>query len=174
MILLTGFEPFNEFKINPSGMIAAETVRSYSDKVASEILPVDYDAVQDRLPALLAKHKPEMCICMGLAKGDTFRIETLASKPKEYEHLNGDRQYRSLIPNQVKEYCNIDPSFIISEDCGQYVCEAALWTLLNFTAIHNTPQTAFFLHVPAISNNWPYHKIHSTFNAFFNHAILGN
>ncbi len=158
-ILITGFEPFNEFKSNPSGLLAAAMEEQFTNKINSTVLPVDYFSARQNLLALLQKHKPTVCICMGLAKGDTFRIETKARIPKEYSSIDGRNEYLSLIPENIKTYCDRECNFILSADCGQYVCEATLWTLLDFADKNAIPSTAFFLHVPAISQNWPYSKI---------------
>lgn len=170
-ILLTGFTPFNDFKRNPSGELAYEFGQIYPSKIEAVVLPVDYFAARKELLNKLEIVKPEICICMGLAKGETFRLETMARKPKEYADIDGQMQYSSLIPANIRQFCQKEDDFVISEDCGQYVCESALWTLLDFCSKNDFPKTAFFLHVPAITVNWPYEKINSVFSIFLDHIL---
>ena len=171
-ILITGFGPFNEFKSNPSGLIAMEFGERYKDNITCEVLPVDYLPARRNLLALLQDNTPEVCICMGLAMGNSFRIETKARKPREYELFEGETQYTSLIPDNVKNYCEAHPDFKLSSDCGQYVCEATLWTLLNYCNTNNMPTSAFFLHIPAICKNWPYSKTLSVCREFFESVLI--
>ncbi|MBN2064975.1 MAG: hypothetical protein JW745_09250 [Sedimentisphaerales bacterium] len=166
-ILITGFMPFGNFTENPSGMLATEYGEKYAGLVTGKGLPVEYELARQELVQLLDTIKPQACICIGLAAGDTFRLETLARKPQQYEQYPGQEIYHSIIPDNISQYCTEHEHFIISENCGQYVCEATLWTLLDHAARHNNPQTAFFLHVPAISTNWPYSRIKDIFAKFF-------
>ena len=167
-ILLTGFAPFNNFKVNPSGLLAEEFGKLYQETVVGVELPVDYEQTRIKLLEQLNAVKPEVCICMGLAKGDTFRLETFARKPKEYCQLAGEQRYDSIIPDCIRVYCQNEDGFIISEDCGQYVCESALWSLLDFKEGSGFPEkAAFFLHVPALSDQWTYERIRPIFERFF-------
>ncbi len=162
-IIITGFTPFKDFTENPSGMLASEYSRP-SKNIVGKVLPVDYLQANLELNSLLNTTTPKTCICMGLAKGDTFRLETLARKPEQYHNLPGKETYYSLIPEHISNFFSCqNQHFIISKDCGQYVCEATLWTLLNHANLNNHLKTAFFLHVPAISENWPYKNIKNEF-----------
>ncbi|MBN2063556.1 MAG: hypothetical protein JW745_02055 [Sedimentisphaerales bacterium] len=170
-ILITGFTPFHNFTENPSGMLATEYGERYPGLITGKVLPVDYQLARKELSALLETVRPSACICMGLAAGETFRLETLARKPLQYEQYPGNAIYYSQIPSHIRQYCSEHEHFIISENPGQYVCEATLWTLLDQAAGGNNLQTAFFLHIPAISTNWPYTRIKQVFTDFFNTCL---
>ena len=65
-VLLTGFEPFGNASLNPSG----EIVKQISgDNIVTAILPVAYAQSAERLLALIAEHNPDVVICLGQAEG---------------------------------------------------------------------------------------------------------
>jgi pyroglutamyl-peptidase len=67
-ILLTGFEPFGNASLNPSG----EIVKQISgDNIITAILPVAYTQSAERLLKLIAEHKPDVVVCLGQAEGRT-------------------------------------------------------------------------------------------------------
>ncbi|MEF8774583.1 MAG: pyroglutamyl-peptidase I [Halobacteriales archaeon] len=71
MILLTGYEPFGEFEINPSGEMArrldGQTVAGQT--VAGEVLPVAFDRTADRMADLIDERDPDAVVATGLAGG---------------------------------------------------------------------------------------------------------
>jgi len=67
-VLLTGFEPFGNASLNPSG----EIVKQISgDNIVTAILPVAYTQSAERLLKLIAEHKPDVVVCLGQAEGRT-------------------------------------------------------------------------------------------------------
>ena len=80
-ILLTGFEPFGDYKINPSQQIAerlhGETISGA--KIVGLTLPVLMGEDFDRLSAAIADHKPTLVLSLGLAAGATcLEVERFA------------------------------------------------------------------------------------------------
>ncbi|WP_163542315.1 pyroglutamyl-peptidase I [Occultella kanbiaonis] len=80
-VLLTGFEPFDGASRNPS----IETVRlverhwDRAERLVVAELPVAYDRMGADLDALLAEHRPDVVIGVGLAPGrDRIGLERLA------------------------------------------------------------------------------------------------
>jgi pyrrolidone-carboxylate peptidase len=123
--LITGFEPFADHQRNPSGE-AAELLASSGAITA--VLPVDYFSARDALLSLLATHRPAVCLCTGVCREESYRIETRARKPAEFAELAG-------------------PELL---DAGAYVCESTYWSLLDFRQRKGFPAQAAFLHVPPI------------------------
>ena len=160
-ILLTGFEPFAEFEINSSWQAVQELAREQTPKFFCECLPVDYHAARDQLIHLLDKHQPNICLCTGLAAGDTFRLEQQARKPSQFSKLKGADPYTGQWPwdETLQLFQTKGLPAYISEDAGQYVCEATYWTLLDFRDQYGYPEKAAFLHVPPLSEDWPVDKI---------------
>ena len=65
-ILLTGFEPFGNASLNPSG----EIVKQISgDNIVTAILPVAYAQSAEALLKLIEQHNPDVVICLGQAEG---------------------------------------------------------------------------------------------------------
>jgi pyroglutamyl-peptidase len=67
-ILLTGFEPFGNALLNPSGEIVKQIS---SENIFISILPVSYTQSAERLLELIAEHKPDVVMCLGQAEGRT-------------------------------------------------------------------------------------------------------
>ena len=65
-VLLTGFEPFGNASLNPSGEIVKQI---NGDNIVTAILPVAYAQSAERLLALIAEHNPDVVICLGQAEG---------------------------------------------------------------------------------------------------------
>jgi len=159
--LLTGFEPFGEFKINSSWQAVQLIAKENNPQIICECLPVDYHAAREKLLNLLESHQPITCLCTGLAAGEKFSLERLARKPEQFEDLKGpplltgqwewDKVMRSFQLKNLPAY--------FSEDAGQYVCESTYWTLLHFRDHNQFPKNSAFLHVPPLSENWSREKI---------------
>ena len=65
-ILLTGFEPFGNASLNPSG----EIVKQISgENIITAILPVAYAQSAEALLKLIEQHNPDVVICFGQAEG---------------------------------------------------------------------------------------------------------
>src|SRR4051794_15023893 len=89
-LLLTGFEPFATFAVNPSGEAADAVAAEFGPAgVVAARLPVDYWAARTHLLALLDRHRPAACLCMGLMPDEGFRIETLARRPVLFADVDG-------------------------------------------------------------------------------------
>ena len=160
-ILLTGFEPFAEFKVNSSWQAVQKLASKRNPQFICECLPVDYHAARDQLIHLLESYQPYICLCTGLAAGDTFRLEQQARKPSQFSDLKGTDSYTGQWPwdEAMQSFQAKDLPAYFSEDAGRYVCESTYWTLLNFRDQHGYPEKSAFLHVPPLSENWPVDKI---------------
>ena len=70
-VLLTGFEPFGDYRVNPSELL----VRSLEGKtvggraIAVRVLPSETRTLRDRIEAALIEEQPEVVIGFGLAAG---------------------------------------------------------------------------------------------------------
>ena len=65
-VLLTGFEPFANAKLNPTAEIARQIS---GDNIVTAILPVSYSSAEAVLFELIEKHNPDVIICLGQAEG---------------------------------------------------------------------------------------------------------
>ena len=70
-VLLTGFEPFNNARLNPSGelvnQIKADSVEGAH--ISTAVLPVAYSESASKLLALIEDDDPDVIICFGQAEG---------------------------------------------------------------------------------------------------------
>jgi len=80
-VLLTGFEPFADDPVNPSGdavRLAAELWQG-PEELVTAVLPVTFADAAVRLRALIAEHDPEVVLATGVAGGRaTVSIERVA------------------------------------------------------------------------------------------------
>ena len=171
-ILLTGFEPFANFKVNSSWQAVQLMAAEGENLFVCECLQVDYHSARKQLVRLLELHRPESCLCTGLAVGDRFRLERHARKPEQFSDLKGPDLYTGQWPwdEALESFQETNLPALSSEDAGQYICESTYWSLLDFRNKHGYPEKAAFLHVPPLSEDWPIEKIASGIKAMLKWA----
>ena len=164
-VLLTGFEPFNNARLNPSEQLV---IRIKADDVPgahilTAVLPVVYGQAASNLLALVNKHKPDVVICFGQAEGRTsitperFAVNLNdASIADNAGHIRVDQAIRqgsplaleSTLP--VKEFVTairvegIPASLSLS--AGTFVCNHIFYELQ--AALQGTAIQSGFVHVP--------------------------
>lgn len=181
-VLITGFEPFLEEKVNPTQAIAqfvnscdfhkADPKLSRLD-VRGLVLPVEFDQAFLRLEKERLSFQPEVIVSFGLAGGrQTFDIEMLAVNER-----GGDQTARG--DNQGKTFSGpIDPSAprvlpttlpvealveLLSEanvpcrksySAGTYVCNDLFFQTQE--RLRFTRVRSGFIHVPRLTDgSWP-------------------
>jgi len=156
-LLITGFEPFADFAVNPSGEAIAHLRLEFGSELAAHVLPVDFLRAREHLIELLDKHQPRACLCMGLAPGMEFRIERTARKVSQFSHLPGEASYDGTFAFDTitRTLTRLGPPWRFSDDCGLYVCESTYWALLEYAGHHGHPTECGFLHVPAANRSSP-------------------
>ena len=167
-VLVTGFEPFGEEKVNPSW----EAVKMLPDVVGdAEIvkyqLPVSFKKVRELLPEIISKEKPEVIILTGQAGGrvnitvervainvmDSTKEDNDGYKPEDepifedapaayFSTLPIKRIVRALRENKIPA--------MVSNTAGTYVCNTAMFTALHYVATNDLNAKAGFIHVPYI------------------------
>jgi pyroglutamyl-peptidase len=65
-VLLTGFEPFGNSSLNPSGEIV-KAIKA--ENIVSSVLPVVFGQSAQLLKDLVDHHKPDVVLCLGQAEG---------------------------------------------------------------------------------------------------------
>jgi pyroglutamyl-peptidase len=58
-VLVTGFEPFGEYEVNPSALIA--------EALDGVVLPVSFERAVSALRGAIAERAPDLVVCFGLA-----------------------------------------------------------------------------------------------------------
>lgn len=164
-MLVTGFGPFLQVDLNPSGL-AAVTLDADPPpgmRVIGRELPVELHTAGDALEAALAEcpRTPDFLLSMGVQREAWWRPERYArarmvsNKPDNAGRfaaelpLLGDRDLETRVdPVRVAELlldagaCDARPS----EDAGGYVCERTFYA--NLVAAERLGVPGTFLHVP--------------------------
>lgn len=169
-ILITGFDPFNGEKINPS----YEAVKRVKDSILGANilkleLPTEFKKSKEVLREFIEKNRPDIVISVGQAGSRaSISVEEVAInleeasiednsgyKPIKKEVIyGGENAYFSNLPtraivNYLRE--NEIPSEL-SYTAGTYVCNSIMYTLLHLCSTKYKAMKAGFVHVPYISN----------------------
>lgn len=167
-VLLTGFEPFNNGKLNPSEQLV---LRIGNDdvpgaEIITKVLPVVYAEASRELLALVKEHQPDVVISFGQAEGrSTISIErfavnlddaSIADNAGEIRvdqkiHSNSPTAYESTLP--VKELVaaikaeGVPAS--VSMSAGAFLCNHVFYELQNTFVGSNV--ISGFVHVPLMT-----------------------
>ncbi|OZU88824.1 peptidase C15 [Virgibacillus indicus] len=166
-LLLTGFEPFLEFAINPTTVIveglAGEEINGY--QIAGEILSVDFSKSGNQIIRLIEKHEPDAIISLGLAAGrnsvtperiaincNDGPVDNRGYKP-DGEKIAEDGQdgYFSTLPinKMIKSMRAGNLPAKISNTAGAYLCNNVMYHALHYLNKNNLNIQAGFIHLPA-------------------------
>src|SRR5690606_1641495 len=166
-LLLTGFEPFLTFSINPTEQIVKEldglVIGDY--KINSTVLPVDFEKAGVELLELITEVKPNAIISLGLA-GGRFKVtpERIAININDGEkdnkgnirmdepiEANGEAAYMSTLPirKMVDSLISSGLPAEISNTAGTYLCNHVMYTTLHYAATNKLTIPAGFIPIPA-------------------------
>ncbi|MCL1694290.1 MULTISPECIES: pyroglutamyl-peptidase I [unclassified Lysinibacillus] len=165
-ILLTGFVPFLDYKINPTMKIVEKLNGEIMDgyEITGRILSVDFQQSAQQLKQYIAEIKPQIIISLGLA-GGRFKItpERIAINIKDGEADNigytpvdesiyddGVDAYMTNLPirNMVNRLCKEGFPAEISNTAGTYLCNNIMYEGLLYAKQHKEVR-AGFIHIPA-------------------------
>ena len=141
MILLTGFEPWAEFKNNPSGEVAKA--------LGGHVLPVDYRRAGALLRRLLER-KPSAVVLTGLAaKRTSIGLETRAYNEKHTGaaiERNAPSFRKSTLPLAplLRRLRRAGLPAELSHDAGRFLCNYAFYVARG--ALGDVP--CGFVHLP--------------------------
>ncbi|MFJ7406513.1 MULTISPECIES: pyroglutamyl-peptidase I [unclassified Lysinibacillus] len=165
-ILLTGFVPFLDYKINPTMQIVEYLNGSLMEgyEIVGRTLSVDFQQSAQQLKQYIADIKPEIIISLGLA-GGRFKItpERIAINVKDGEPDNngytpvdesiydgGEDAYITNLPirSMVDRLCKEGYPAEISNTAGTYLCNNIMYEGLVYATQHEGIR-AGFIHIPA-------------------------
>ena len=165
-ILVTGFDPFGEEKINP----AAEVVKMLPEEIGgAEIIKLEIPTVFHKsvelIKEVLKKGEPDYVISIGQAGGrfgitpervainlDDARIpDNEGNQPIDARiRFDGENAYFSQLPIkamvQAMQKAGIPAS--ISHTAGTFVCNHVMYQVLHLTHTEFTKTKAGFIHIP--------------------------
>jgi len=164
-VLLTGFEPFNGAKLNPSEQLVLRIGKDDvpGAEIITKVLPVVYSEASRELLALVEEHEPDAVISFGQAEGRTsISIERFAVNLDDASigdnageiridqkiHSDAPTAYESTLP--VKELVaaikaeGVPAS--VSLSAGAFLCNHIFFELQN--NLVGTNVVSGFVHVP--------------------------
>ncbi|GAB3297362.1 pyroglutamyl-peptidase I [Epidermidibacterium keratini] len=161
---MTGFEPFGEDRANPSSDAVRNLASKWqgTDTLVTEILPVAFDHGARRMRDLIAKHRPDLVLAVGLAGGrNAISIERVAvnlvdaripdnagAQPIDVPSVDGaPPAYFTTLPVKAITAAINDAgiSTEISYTAGTFVCNHVFFTALD--AVEARARVGF-IHVP--------------------------
>jgi len=159
-VLVTGFTPFDGRQVNAS-WVAASSLQGNTVRTAE--IPVVWGAASKLLRTFCDQHCPGIILCLGEGREGWFDIETLASNKRKQRPDNNDRlpqtaridkkgpAYRKSplgLGFMQRELASHGYPARLSTDAGQFLCEEALYTLIELLESHPALRLAIFCHVP--------------------------
>ncbi|WP_282020543.1 pyroglutamyl-peptidase I [Planomicrobium okeanokoites] len=166
-LLLTGFEPFLDFSVNPTMKVVEEldgaVIGEY--QVISKVLPVDFAKAGGQIIGLIEEIGPDAVVSLGLAAG-RFKVtpERIAINFKdgavdnegnqpvdEPIKQNGPAGYLSTLPirNMISRLVEEGLPADISNSAGAYLCNNVMYEALHYMEIHKKDVPSGFIHIPA-------------------------
>ncbi|SDX42554.1 pyroglutamyl-peptidase I . Cysteine peptidase. MEROPS family C15 [Arthrobacter sp. cf158] len=174
MILLTGFEPFGGDEVNSSWLAALraqDILRAEGLAVESVELPCVFGESAVVLEAAMARLRPDVVVCIGLAGGrervslervaincDDARIpDNKGQRPIDQEVIDGGpAAYFSSLPIKAA-LRNLQIAGIkgeVSQSAGTYVCNHVFYALMHSLA-SRPGVLGGFVHVPYLPEHLP-------------------
>ena len=171
-ILLTGYEPFLEFKRNPSleacRSIEGKTYNGY--EVVVEELPMRYKEIRELIRELIDKHEPAAVISTGVSSmASDICVERVAINVGSadggpnfgYDRLDqalnpdGPAAYWSTLPIRdiVDAINGADTPARISNSAGTQGCNLVFYHLMDYVAEKKLDIPAGFIHIPRLPEN---------------------
>lgn len=166
-LLLTGFEPFLDFPVNPSEQIvrALDGHHIGEFEVVARVLPVDFEKSGPDAVRHYREVKPDAVISLGLAGGrNCITPERIAVNCIDGEADNRGVRYQDqpIFPDAPAAYFSTLPirkmveqlrehhfPAEISNTAGLYLCNNVMYTMLHTIHQEGADIPAGFVHIPA-------------------------
>ncbi|MGN7385704.1 pyroglutamyl-peptidase I [Sporosarcina sp. SAFN-015] len=166
-LLLTGFEPFLNYPVNPTARIVEELhgleIGKY--QIHSEVLPVDFSVSGDRIISHIKNVKPDAVLSLGLS-GGRFKItperiainvndgakDNSGHAPVDEPIVDGgaDGYFTNMpIRKMVDALKGAGLPAEISNTAGAYLCNHVMYRVLHFVNAQRPDMLAGFIHIPA-------------------------
>lgn len=167
-ILLTGFEPFGSWSINPSQIIVNEIAQQAPQPdLICEVLPTVYQAAGQRIRSLIAEHRPQIILCLGLSSQRNLiclerfglNVDDVSQADNSSTVRKGDpidpdgpAAYRSNVKLEPLLTSLLDNGFAaeISNHAGTYVCNHVFYQALRANTESGGGAGTLFVHLPMV------------------------
>ena len=145
-LLLTSFAPWKAHQRTNAAddLIALARARNQlpGQTLLMRHLPVHWQLAPGQVLAALFKHRPAAVVCCGMAEKRSFL------SLERYAHHRCDRLETTL---WLPDLCADLQWTTISDDAGNYACNALYYQLLDCIQRSSLPTQCLFIHVPPIS-----------------------
>ena len=167
-VLITGFEPFGESRLNPSALLVERLVKEGIPGVElhSIILPVEFDRSTQMLLKKIKECRPDFVISFGQAEGrngitpekvainfDDARIPDNSGVQRKNKKIdeNGPDAYFSTLPveKMVEAIKSEGIVSTLSLSAGAFVCNHLFYEVQR--ALQGSTIKSGFIHLPLIS-----------------------
>ena len=168
-LLLTGFEPFGESKINPSEQVVRALAREKIPGVEmhTAILPVERVRGPQVLLDAVKRVQPDAVLCLGEAQRRmAISIERVAINLMDYRMP--DNAGQKIVDEPIARdgpaayFCTLPVRAMfdavraagvpaeLSLSAGAYLCNQVIYMLLHYLAQNKSNTRAGFIHLPAL------------------------
>jgi pyroglutamyl-peptidase len=158
-LLLTGFEPFGEHRVNPSALLA--------ERLGGVVLPVSAARMPGELEAVIDEAHPDVVLGLGLASLRTqVAVERVAINCLDFSLPDNDgvlAEGQEILPGGPAAYFATAPVRMIaaawqaeeipsylSNSAGTYICNQMLYTACRLGAERGFK--AGFIHLPPLEH----------------------
>ncbi|RME73920.1 MAG: hypothetical protein D6785_16490 [Planctomycetota bacterium] len=199
-VLLTGFGPFLDFKINPSQLLVEDLSTSFKIpnlEVISQVLPVAYDQWERILFPFIQSFQPHLILSFGVQKKKEalfleFAGRNLAhsERPDIYGKVksnavlepHGPQFLSTPLPlSRIKKHLSLKGYPVeISYSAGSYLCNCQYYKTLYFLKSSNLPVPMGFIHIPPFlphsqeQGEWNFEKVKEGAAALVRFLLFGS
>lgn len=187
-IIITGFDPFDKLKINPSMEVVKNIGELENINLYKLILPTVYKDCSTILIDKIAEVKPCVVISFGLAGGrkkiflERFAINMDDGKTRDNSGEKRSGQfirekaplaYLSNLPLDTitKVLHNNKIKAGISNFCGTFVCNHLMYTVMDYMHNNNLNLKFGFIHLPKISKQMTLEKMLKAAEIIINESV---
>jgi pyroglutamyl-peptidase len=172
VVLVTGFTPFLNYTLNPSGLIAQAINGSIigNATVIGLVLPVDFNSSVSQTILAIEQYHPVLIISTGLdAKTHRLNVEKISYNVKRYQKEDGTWSFPRRI-DPTGPFVRISPlhTYTIAQKIrnadipvqqsfftGTYVCNSLFYQVLGYVSDHHLDIPVGFIHVPLLDSQDP-------------------
>ncbi len=162
IVLLTGFEPFDEYPINPSQLIVEQLRGTLigGALVIGAVLPVEFGEDAKLFLPLIDRFEPTAVISLGLMAGaSTMNVEMFAVNHRCVERGNDvlvpiiegapAAYFATLDVDRVGKSIGDRAGVPVTRHgyAGSYLCNHIFYQALHYTAVNAIPTKTGFIHL---------------------------
>ena len=167
VVLVTGFGPFGQTDINPSQLITEELdgQEISGANIVGIVLPVDWNESVEIILETIEDLDPDIIISTGLAAGRRLiSVENIGINLKHdpsdelfvFEKIdpNGPFFQGSSLPTRQITRNLRNSGIPVRQSCyaGTYICNAVMYTVLDYIEENELSIKSGFIHVPLLSS----------------------